>query len=854
MVDPKSWLAIALWSLLGCSLAAAEADRLETLRFSPDPASVTRSGPGYRYPQSGWIVVHIEGKPYERGFQHGTLLAAEIAEYIHALATHRSPKAPVEAWRDMRLLANSLFLRRYDQEYLNEMKGIADGAAAAGAKFDDRSLDLVDIVALNSEVEIEFLSDGLDAAPTGLEGIKFRQPPAAQTKTPAQDHCSAFAATGPATRDGKIVFGHITMFNLYHVRHFNVWLDIKPQAGHRIVMQTYPGGIMSGLDYYLNDAGMMVAETTLDQTRFDVTGMALASRIRRAVQYADSIDRVVDILRDKNNGLYTNEWLLADTKTNEIAMFELGTHRDKLWRSGKKEWPGGTEGFYWSCNNTKDLAVREETVPSLRDKPANLVFHPAARDLVWQQLFEKHDGQIDAAFGFEAFTTPPLAAFYSCDAKFTTTELAKDLKSWALFGPPLGKTWDPTPEERKRYPDIKSLVSNDWALLEVSPPPQPDKEALAAVDLEPFPEKKEPEKEEKESAETYPPVWRGTLLPKSDADLWLAAGFADYESIVALEKGLHHEAKEGHLAQEARDHLALALFAPRSHWLAAARRLGHDLPLDKIHPSWARNEWYSIAAGKGVMLLAALRRAMGADPFDKFMDDFGVAHGGRETTTQEFVEAARKAAGRSLDKFFEPWLKGTAPANATAGSFWAIESFEVEPQHALIVYGTLGDRHSQREAADVLQRAIARRWTNYTVPIKADTDVSDVDMRTHHLLLVGRPATNSLAAQCGANLPAKFASGSFTLDGETYAHADTALIGAAANPFNERYSLVLFAGLSARATWHAVHSMPARDEEAVQYVVLAAHKPARNFCLLPKELQPEESPAKSEKPAARQEK
>ena len=33
----------------------------------------------------------------------------------------------------------------------------------------------------------------------------------------------------------------------------------------------------------------------------------------------------MSILSKSNNGLYTNEWLFGDTKTNEIAMFEFGT-------------------------------------------------------------------------------------------------------------------------------------------------------------------------------------------------------------------------------------------------------------------------------------------------------------------------------------------------------------------------------------------------------------------------------------------------------------------------------------------------------------------------------------------------
>ncbi len=184
-------------------------------------------------------------------------------------------------------------------------------------------------------------------------------------------------------------------------------------------MQTYPGGIQSGMDYYLNDAGLLVAETTIAQTRFDPEGQALASRIRKALQYGDSIDSVVAILSKKNNGLYTNEWLLADTKTNEIAMFELGTHKTKLWRSSKDEWFGGTEGFYWGCNNAKDLDVRLETIASVEAKPANLVWRASDRDRAWLALFNEHKGKIDADFGFKAFTTPPLAAFSSLDAKFT---------------------------------------------------------------------------------------------------------------------------------------------------------------------------------------------------------------------------------------------------------------------------------------------------------------------------------------------------------------------------------------------------------------------------------------------------
>src|SRR5262249_19158424 len=211
-----------------------------------------------------------------------------------------------------------------DREYLEEMRGIAEGAADAGATFNGRALDLTDIVVLNCWAEIDTLDGGLDALPTGLEGIKFSGKKPKAMPAAKQDHCSAFAATGKATADGKIVFGHITMFGVYPSRFYNVWLDLKPDQGHRVLMQTYPGGIQSGMDYYLNDAGLIVCETTIEQTRFNAEGIPLANRIRKALQYGETIDDVAKVLKEGNNGLYTNEWLIADTNTNEAAIVELG--------------------------------------------------------------------------------------------------------------------------------------------------------------------------------------------------------------------------------------------------------------------------------------------------------------------------------------------------------------------------------------------------------------------------------------------------------------------------------------------------------------------------------------------------
>src|SRR5205807_660933 len=114
--------------------------------------------------------------PYARGYQQGRLLSKEIAAQIRMMATDRSVKAPADGWKAARQVANAILLRKIDREYLEEMKGIAEGATDAGATFEDRDIDLVDIVTINTWMEIESIDSALEAMPTGLEGKTFPRP------------------------------------------------------------------------------------------------------------------------------------------------------------------------------------------------------------------------------------------------------------------------------------------------------------------------------------------------------------------------------------------------------------------------------------------------------------------------------------------------------------------------------------------------------------------------------------------------------------------------------------------------------------------------------------------------------
>src|SRR5207249_3629384 len=206
----------------------------------------------------------------------------------------------------------------FDKEMLQEMKGIAEGAAAAGAKWSGRPVDLVDVVTANTITELGELQSAMPMTPSGLEGLNFKRPryDASQGGVPVTARCSAFAATGKATRDGKMVIGHVTMWPLTLAEQTNIMLDVQPAEGHRVLMQSYPGGIQSGTDWYQNDAGVVLTETTIRQSPFNMEGTPVAYRARKAIQYGDSVGKVVELLSTRNNGLYTNEWLIGDARTN----------------------------------------------------------------------------------------------------------------------------------------------------------------------------------------------------------------------------------------------------------------------------------------------------------------------------------------------------------------------------------------------------------------------------------------------------------------------------------------------------------------------------------------------------------
>ncbi len=324
---------------------------------------------GYTFNKAGWIYLHIEGSPEEMGFQHGYLLAPEIKESLRVLRKRWDYLSGMD-WAYFVRTAGRILTPKVYPENLAEIDGIVEGMDAAGDSVTEN-----EIVGLNGYMEL------IDYWwPKIADSLRISTP------KPRQESCSSFIATGSMTADGKIVLGHNTMGG-YEEPFCNVIIDIKPDSGYRILMQTFPGFIHSGTDFFITSAGLVGSETTIGSfSGFDPAGVPEFSRMRHATQYAGSIQEWCKMMEKGNNGGYANAWLLGDIKTNEIARLELGLKY--VGFQIKKN------GYFVGSNVAKNLKIlRFETT----EDETNIKYSSVARDVRWHQLMKKYAGKINIA-------------------------------------------------------------------------------------------------------------------------------------------------------------------------------------------------------------------------------------------------------------------------------------------------------------------------------------------------------------------------------------------------------------------------------------------------------------------------
>ena len=218
--------------------------------------------------RGGWRFLHLEGSPREMGLQHGRLLRPVVQrlfeEYIRMIRLFRALSRAELLRRGRRLEPH------IPAPYLEEMRGLADGAAMA---YDDILI-----------------------AHTFLESVQAVQ-------------CSCFAAHGAATRGGELIFGrNLDFVSMGIAQRCGLVIFCKPDRGIPFLSIAWPG--WCGAITAVNLAGLCIGPLNVHRVSANLEGTPYVISFRQMAQEAATCDEAVALLRATRR-TYSNNILLA---------------------------------------------------------------------------------------------------------------------------------------------------------------------------------------------------------------------------------------------------------------------------------------------------------------------------------------------------------------------------------------------------------------------------------------------------------------------------------------------------------------------------------------------------------------
>jgi hypothetical protein len=428
--------------------------------------------------KNGWKLVHIWGDPYERGFAHGRLLHKELDEVfrVFPFAIRKELNTSYSNFVETSNQYIYPLVKTYYPEFYDEIRGIAAGYRALNPQTQKVNTKL--LVAWNAYMSLYSIY-----------------------KEGGSERCSAFIATGPsATKTGKIVMAHNSHTDYASGAFSNIVLRITPASSSRgasIRMQTAAGLISSITDWFICGNGLLGCETTIAGIRyspeFGKNGHPLFCRIRRAMQYAETMDDMAAILLEKNAGDYACSWLLGDIRTNEIMRFEIGLKTHSIART--------TDGVFYGMNSAVDQKLREletgdmggqdlENTSGSRSYRLHSLLTGkygggkidahAAKDIISDHydsyLCKTNEGSRSICRHTELDPEPigtrlPFYPFGAIDGKVVTAKQAGKMEFWGRWGSSCGKAFHPRafvrahPEYSEYLDYLPELPSQPWVQL-----------------------------------------------------------------------------------------------------------------------------------------------------------------------------------------------------------------------------------------------------------------------------------------------------------------------------------------------------------------------------------------------------
>ena len=275
-------------------LAETAAEAAETAS-GPTTVTVARCGDGWLETIDGYPVLHVQGTPYEIGYQHGALLKEHIRQNLHYLLEVKGGTpvklGPVPLRRDVAIESIVKFQEKHvPPKYFQEMAGLSARA----------DVPLADVRAANFIPELF--------------------------------HCSGFAVMNSATTDGTLYHGRVLDYAVdWQLQDHAVLIVCQPQGEIPFVNVSYAGfiGSVTGMNARHVSIGEMGGRGL---GHWD--GQPMALLVREVLQTAGDLEQAIAVFRDSPR---TCEYyyVIADGNTNRAVGMEASWNKLSVIQAGE---------------------------------------------------------------------------------------------------------------------------------------------------------------------------------------------------------------------------------------------------------------------------------------------------------------------------------------------------------------------------------------------------------------------------------------------------------------------------------------------------------------------------------------
>jgi hypothetical protein len=314
-------------------------------------------------------VVILSGSDYDMGFQYG-LQAAPYLErekesvWAAALQSHTREKVL------HMLKANQHYIHKYTPENIEIMKGMAEGATAAGIE-----LSYTDVLLMNCTLP-------------DPETATF--PPGAEKDSLPIKKCSVSSAWGSATKDGRLI-GMDTLDSGEAA--YGVIIMAFPDEGNNYICGAQAGEIgdhflMNNRGFFLGNSGGGGSPRAID-TNY---GLSWSCSLTHIVRFANNANEARDMLLPWQINIPEN-FHFVDGKGNACVV-----EKTAALQSVRKPGDFGERDFMYSTNNYLNEKMAPTKEGGFIKQHGGYGAYAAPRNLMLWDMLHNYHGLIDVEF------------------------------------------------------------------------------------------------------------------------------------------------------------------------------------------------------------------------------------------------------------------------------------------------------------------------------------------------------------------------------------------------------------------------------------------------------------------------